>query len=265
MQWFVGLAEGSLGFKQYANMAKVAIHTALKHTSLQPHVLYHGGENDFTRWLDERKIPVIHCKSYLASDIAELRCGEREENIRLALRGIFLRVELPGLSERLNLDNRVLYTDCDVFFCGEVANEFTGIDCKYFAVAGEFDREDHRNMNTGVMWMNLPALRKVDAEFRNYLRENLGSLQSVAWDQGAYRQFFTTNNDSYLWDNLRPELNWKPYWGDCSNAKIIHFHGPKPFQRLYIDSHYSELKHLTGGSYEELCARWGDLFAEANK
>lgn len=64
-------------------------------------------------------------------------------------------------------------------------------------------------------------------------------------------------------DKLRPELNWKPYWGDYAEAKVIHFHGPKPFHQRHIDSHFAELKHLTGGCYDELCDVWADLLAEA--
>ena len=264
MQWFLGLAEGSLGFDNYARMAKVAIHTALRHTSLEPHLLYDGGENEFTRWLRAREIPIIPCQSYLEREIANLSCGEREENIRLALRGILLRLELPQLGERLQLQNRVLYTDCDVFFRGDVAAELSNIDCKYFAVAPEFEPHDYRNMNTGVMWMNLSALRNVDADFRAFVRNNLGSLQKVAWDQGAYRQFFSGHDGSFLWDKLSPELNWKPYWGDSSGAKIVHFHGPKPHHQPHIDSHFPELKNLTGGTYDELCAEWRELLAETN-
>ena len=57
MQWFIGINEGCPAWRQYAEMAKVAIHTALQHTSLQPHCLYDGGENEFTAWLRRRDIP----------------------------------------------------------------------------------------------------------------------------------------------------------------------------------------------------------------
>ena len=263
MQWFLALAESSPAFKQYGEMVKVAIHTARRHTALQPHLLYDGGENELTRWLRARQVPIIPLQTFLLDEIAALRCGEHEINIRSALRGILLRIELPRLGLELELDKRILYTDCDVFFLGEVVPEVAPIDCRYFAVAPEFERADYRQMNTGVMWMNLPALRAVDAEFRAFVGQNLPRLQSVAWDQGAYREFFLSPEDTPQWDRLRPELNWKPYWGDYSEAKIIHFHGPKPYHRAYIDSHFSELKHLTGGCYEELCDLWADLLAEA--
>ncbi|MDQ3198681.1 MAG: hypothetical protein M3Q46_05760 [Verrucomicrobiota bacterium] len=265
MQWFLALAEGSPAFKQYGEMAMVAIHTALRHTKLRPHFLYDGGENELTRWLREREVPIIPCHTFVLEELADLRCGEREAMIRAALRGILLRIELPRLGLEMDLDDRVFYTDSDVFFLGEVTDELAAIDCRYFAVAPEFNPQDYREMNTGAMWMNLPGLREVDADFRRFVRENLPRLQSVAWDQGAYREFFCGPGEEPKWDKLRPELNWKPYWGDYSSAKIIHFHGPKPYHRDYIDSHFSELKHLTGGCYEEICDLWTDRLEEAKQ
>ena len=264
IQWFLALAESSPAFKQYAEMAMVAVYTAKRHTSLQPHFLYDGGENGLTRWLREREVPIIPCQTFLLDEIAHLRCGEHEAKIRQALRGILLRLELPRLGLELGLDERVFYTDADVFFRDEVADELAATECQYFAVAPEFDRQEYRQMNTGAMWMNLAGLRRVDPNFREFVRANLPRLQSVAWDQGAYRKFFLGPDGERLWNNLRPELNWKPYWGDYAEAKIVHFHGPKPFQRGYIDSHFAELKHLTGGSYEEACDLWAKLLEEAS-
>jgi len=265
MQWCLALAEGCPAFKEYGDMVKVAVHTALRHTSLQPHFLYHGGENELTCWLRAREVPIISCRSFLRNEIAQLRFETEEANFRAALRGIFLRIELPALGTELNLNERLLYTDCDVFFRADVTKELTPNDCQYFAVAPEFSREDYLHMNTGVMWMNLPGLRTVDAKFRAFVRQNLSRLRNAAWDQGAYREFFARENNSFAWDKLQPELNWKPYWGDYSNARIIHFHGPKPFQRPNIDSYFPELKHLTGGCYNELCDLWADLLIQAEQ
>ena len=262
MQWFLALAEASPAFKEYGEMVKVAVHTAQRYTSLQPHFLYRGGENDLTRWLRDRGVHIIQCRSFLENEFAALECGEHEIAIRAALEGILLRVELPKLGLRMKLDERVLYTDCDVFFRADVCQELTAIDCRYFAVAPEFDQQNYLQMNTGVMWMNLAGLRRVDEEFRSFVRQNLARLQAVAWDQGAYREFFARGANGFAWDKLRPELNWKPYWGDYGAAKIVHFHGPKPFQRSYVSSRVPELNHLTGGCYTRLCDEWESLLAE---
>ncbi|MFN2508328.1 MAG: hypothetical protein ABR589_06100 [Chthoniobacterales bacterium] len=262
MQWFIGINEDCPAFKQYAQMAKVAIHTALRHTALQPHCLYDGSENDFTAWMKRKGVRIIRCQSFLLDELARL--GERRSNPQLlsATRGVFLRTELPSLQERFGFDDRVLYTDCDVIFRSEVVDTLQPIASEYFAVAVESDRAQPEDMNSGVMWMNLPGMRRRDEEFRQYLRKRIDWLPGVSWDQGAYRYFYQNPEQGYLWETLPPELNWKPYWGDYSRAKIIHFHGPKPFQRNYIDSYWPELKFLTGGSYKELCDLWQQLLQE---
>lgn len=264
MQWFIGINEGCPAFQQYADMAKVALHTARQVTSLRPHVLYDGGQNGFTRWLADREIPIICRRSFLVPQLERLAAQRKDPAIASVARGVFLRVELPALYSEVGLDERVLYTDCDVFFRSDVVADLESLTSHYFNVAPEFTSSDYDNMNSGVMLMNLRELSVRDAEFRNFITANLAKLQSVAWDQGAYREFFRAANRKPLWGELSPESNWKPYWGDYSNARIIHFHGPKPFQRNYIDSHYAELKHLTGGCYQELCDVWGELLEEAN-
>ncbi|CAN5185862.1 glycosyltransferase [soil metagenome] len=263
MQWFFALAEGCPGFDYYADLARVAVHTAMRHTSLQPHFLYDGDENHFTRWLRDRQVPIIRCRTFLDTELATFKGGPDEANTRSTGRGILLRIELPQLQVQLGLDDRVLYTDCDVFFRRDIAEDLRGLAPHYFAVGPEFSRDDYRHMNTGVMWMNLPQLRTVDAPFRAFVRQNLPRLPQIAWDQGAYREFFAGDENTFQWDRLPPELNWKPYWGDDPQAKVIHFHGPKPFQRPYLDSHFPELKTLTGGSYDDLCEEWAELLAEA--
>jgi hypothetical protein len=64
-------------------------------------------------------------------------------------------------------------------------------------------------------------------------------------------------------DGRRSDRNYKPYWGDYAKARTIHFYGPTPYQREFIDSHFSELKDLTGGCYQELCDLWADVLEEA--
>ncbi len=263
MQWFFALNDSAPAFRQYADMAKVAVHTALGHTALEPHCIYDGEENDFTAWLERRNVRVIRCQTSLLDDIAAL--GERRKNPDLlrATRGVFLRLELPALQKRFGFDDRVLYTDCDVIFRREVADCLAPLHPRYFAVAVESDTARLDDVNTGAMWMHLPALRERDEEFRSYIRAQMDDLPAVSWDQGAYRAFFRRADGMPLWDLLPPELNWKPYWNEYAGARIIHFHGPKPFQRNHIDSHWPELKFLTGGRYAELCELWQQLLDEA--
>ncbi|MBV9200089.1 MAG: hypothetical protein JOY83_10230 [Alphaproteobacteria bacterium] len=45
----------------------------------------------------------------------------------------------------------------------------------------------------------------------------------LAHDQTAIIQVL-----GWRWQRLPAEFNWKPYWGYSDQAKIVHWHGPKP-------------------------------------
>ena len=262
MHWFFALTEASTAFRQYAEMVMVAVHTAARRTSLVPHCIYDGGENEFTEWLTKRSVRIVQHRSFVADQLAAL--GERKGNPHLgaALAGAFSRVELPDLVATLGSPDRILYTDCDVMFLDEVAPELEANACEQFAVAPESVQDDYVNMNTGVMLMNTTALRESLPAFRQYILENLEVLERESWDEAAYRWFYRTASGP-TWDRLRPELNWKPYWGEPDGAKIVHFHGPKPYQRPYIDSHWPELKPLTSGAFHRLCDDFDRLLRDA--
>jgi hypothetical protein len=262
MQWYFALTEDSTAFRQYAEMVMVAVHTARKVTSLEPHCLYDGGKNDFTAWLRKRGVGIIPHRSFVRDALAELGRRKGNPHLAAALSGAFSRIELPEIVARVAGTERILYTDCDVMFLDEVVPALEANDCTHFAVAPESDRTDYVNMNTGVMLMNTVRLHESLPEFREYVSKNLEALEAESWDEAAYRWFYRDENGP-LWDRLQPELNWKPYWDENPGAKIIHFHGPKPFQRDYIDSHWPELKSLTGGAYLSELQRWDALLAEA--
>ena len=46
--------------------------------------------------------------------------------------------------------------------------------------------------------------------------------------------------------------NYKPYWDSIEDAKILHFHGPKPHQMNNISEYPENLKHLVSGGYFEM-------------
>ena len=262
MKWFFALTEDSTAFRQYAEMIMVAVHTARKFTSLIPHCLYDGGENDFTEWLTRHDVRIVRHRSFVREALTELGRSKGNPHLAPALSGAFSRVELPEIVVRLGGAARVLYTDCDVIFAAEVVPELEENACEYFAVAPEGVQDDYINMNTGVMLMNIERLRESLPKFRGYISENLAELEKESWDEAAYRWFYRDDTGP-LWDRLRPELNWKPYWGENAKAKIIHFHGPKPFQRDHIDAVWPELKFLTGGAYDAVVERWSALLEEA--
>lgn len=166
--------------------------------------------------------------------------------------GAFLRVDLPSIACELGERDKVFYTDCDVIFQSEVVTDLLACPVQYFSVTPEFTIGDYEHMNTGAMLINVSQLRDSLPEFRQFIIDNMETPRTDSWDQSAYRHFYRTSKGVRLWDELPATLNWKPCRAITRPHKIIHFHGPKPYQRNFIDSHYSQTKHLTGGAYEEL-------------
>jgi lipopolysaccharide biosynthesis glycosyltransferase len=114
------------------------------------------------------------------------------------------------------------------------------------ACAPEHRQDDFGYFNSGVMVMNLPALRATADRLRATVTARLPNMQPHD-DQGAL-------NDCYRneWDRLPNEWNWKPYWGTNPDAKLIHFHGPKPGTvRDMLDGNVSKF----GPEFEEIFNR----------
>lgn len=263
MDWYCALTEDSPGFRQYSEMVMVAVYTARKFTSLRPHLIYDGKDNEFTAWLDRHDVKIVRHRSFMREELAKL--GQREKNpyIEAVISGAFLRVELPRLVPAAQDDQIVFYTDCDVVFKGDVLPQLQATNCEYFAVAREAQDAQSDRINSGVMLMNLAALRRTADAFYKFINEHLNELKGEAWDQGAYQRFYRDDDGRPLWTWLPLEMNWRPYWGNNSSARIVHFHGPKPFQRDDIDAVYPELKPYTGGAYLETIQAWDVLLKEA--
>ena len=82
MDWYFALTEDSTAFRQYAEMVRVAVHTARKVTALEPHCIYDGNENDFTVWLRKRDVRIVPHRSFVRDALAEL--GRKKNNPHLA-------------------------------------------------------------------------------------------------------------------------------------------------------------------------------------
>lgn len=268
MKWFFGLNEQSTVFEDYSKMLKVAVKTAQKFTSLEPHFLYDGEENSLTDWLQKQNVIIIKRRSFLYDKLAEIADKRNKTDYLTIGAGAFLRTEIPQLSVEMNFqDDFVLYTDLDVMFQHEVVSGLQKFSPKFFAVAPEFSKDNYKEMNSGVMLMNLKNLREIDEKFRAFMIKNIETLVDSAWDQGAYKRYFKTIFGGFKWDKLPVEFNWKPYWGKNDSAKIIHFHGPKPTQRsiLFSDRMPADLGvllPLANADYKDFCASWDDFFAQ---
>jgi lipopolysaccharide biosynthesis glycosyltransferase len=256
LRWFLALRENPLSLEYHAQLVRVAVYSAQKNTHLIPHFLYDGGENHLTEWLESQGVAIIRCRTRLDDALQQLD----DEMARDIARGAFLRLEIPRvMREHAWEDPFVFYTDCDVLFLKEVVSELLSIRPTKFAVAPQTGRNDFVKMNAGVMLMNIRGMSEDEDEFVDYCRANMLKLRESAWDQGAYREFYAGK-----WDKLPPEFNWKPYWGDSSKARIVHFHGPKPFQaNLANDERATDLvARLASGDYQKLSSLWKSVLAE---
>lgn len=258
LRWFFALREHPASFETHSQLVRAAVHSAQTYTSLLPHFLYDGEENRLTEWLSRRGVPIIRCQTRLMEALSRFEDSAAQE----IARGTFLRLEIPRIMREQRWPDRyALYTDCDVLFLGEVVPELLALRPEVFAVAPQTKKTDYEKMNAGVMLMNIPGLSRDEEAFIQYCRDNMEAISKNAWDQGAYREFYAGR-----WDRLPLEFNWKPYWGDASQARIVHFHGPKPFQADLADSERATelVQRLASGDYQKLSARWREELAASD-
>ena len=211
MKWYACLNDAALD--EYAEHLRVAIGSAIDIAKLEPHIVFDGdparlygavGRSDF----------VLHNRvSALREEIA-LTPATPGWCPNVA-RGTLLRLEIPFIEEA---DQFVLYTDCDVLFTGLV--DLSLLKPKYFAAAPGHNPDNWHNLCSGVMLLNVAAMRKAHPYLMNVARAHLGVPHF--YDQEVLNTAFLNR-----WDRLPLEAHWKPYWGPNPSSAIVHFHGPK--------------------------------------
>ena len=229
MKWYFACNDRS---PDYEYMIKAAVESAVRNTSLKPVMLYDGAANSLTEWASKQGVEVI---AHRVSFYSALEAFYSPDLLPTAS-GTFLRCDIPIIETD---DECVLYTDCDVLFTETFDLPEPP---KLFACAPETHPQDWSILNAGVMVMNVPALRQSHAAFKSFIEDQLPTL--TTFDQSAYNRFYAAQHTQ-----LPLEYNWKTYWGKNPNAKIIHFHGPKPKDLLHI---------LNGGSVSDI---YRDLFS----
>jgi hypothetical protein len=211
-KWY--LCSNERGLTRTFDDIKVAVISARKNTTLTPILLYNGHTRSEVSWLTDNGVEVIFTESSF-SDSLRRAYGR--------LYGTFsahwLRVDIPEIE---GTDRYVLYTDTDVMFLSDPAM-FT-FQPEFLAASEEMAVGHRGHFNSGVMVMNIPNLRAVRPEFLKSIENRLeADFTYPSHDQKSFNDFFL---DRVSW--MDPHFNWKPYWGWDDNARIIHFHGPKP-------------------------------------
>jgi hypothetical protein len=193
--------------------ARLAVLSARLVGGLEPRLLYHGARNAFTGWMTVQGVTVIDAEPPC---LDALRDAARQGHPHGHSIGHWLRLAIPHLDHDSGF---ALYTDCDVIF--RRRPHFLRLTPRVFAAGPEFAPDAWNYFNSGVMLMNMAAMRATAAALETVLRDRLGRPEPYD-DQIALNQAYRGH-----WERLDPRLNWKPYWPMRSDAAILHFHGPK--------------------------------------
>jgi hypothetical protein len=223
MKWYFGLNE--TGVHNGTGLhAKLAVLSARRVGGLEPVMLYTGQADDFTGWMRGQGVEVLH----ITLPFAELVHAKGEAGGFLhGFDGHWLRSQICRVEQDAAF---VLYTDCDVVFLR--ALELGEMQPALFAAAPEFRPNNWNYFNSGVLVMNVAALRAGYDAFERFIEAGLEEDPTfVSNDQYAYNAFYRGR-----WERLHPLFNWKPYWGVNTGARVLHFHGPKlPHMRAILD------------------------------
>jgi len=158
---------------------------------------------------------------------------KKDKNFQKIGRGAFLRVDIPYIIDKYQLDCRknYIYTDSDVLVLNkDIEQKLMQLKTEKFMASSESTRtniKEHNHFNTGVLFANTTYMQKTYKDFLKFIETHDYNFDAL--DQGAFITFYGYDNHDFL-DN---SFNWKPYWGINQNANIVHFHGPKP--REYYD------------------------------
>jgi hypothetical protein len=227
MRWFLGLNHDAPHYAAYADMVRAALLSAPPGCGLAPHLLFDGPECDLTRWFQAQGGTVIFRESFLKPELLRAAADPATRYAAAHGNGVFLRAEIPDLMrERGWTDETVLYTDNDVLLTARFRASDLPPPTHAIAVAAEGDRGNLAAFNSGFMVLHLPRWWPLLERFKQFLVADLPRSLRADWDQHSLRQFFRDDFQA-----LEPVWNWKPYWGENPDARLIHFHGPKPFLR----------------------------------
>ena len=239
--------------KSYDEMTRVAVLSALANTTLTPVCVFTGARNGLSRWLEARGVRMVYhrpaWREKLINALARARSLNHDKKSSPLYQSdekmvsTFLRIDIPTLGF---VDPYVLYADIDVVFLSDVGvADFGEKPPRYFTMGAEsdgplisvYDRKNKKNVNlgnAGVMLMNVENLLRTHADFTKWVFSPRNAARGIHFgiygpgDQGAYNEFYQGRFEVRAW----PLFNWKPYWGYTPQAKLIHFHGPKPAEYL---------------------------------
>ncbi len=256
MKWFIGLNAVAPQFSEYARMIRVAVWTARRFTELEPVLLFDGPSCELTKGFESSGGTVVFMESRFKPDLLRLAAERDNPEIGLFGPGAYLRLEVPAIAATMaGKPEPVLYTDCDIMF-----DQGFDIDAlprfeTPIAVGPGSDDARMEDWNSGVMFFNLERYFPIEEEMVQFMREDLHHAVRHNWDQYSLLRYFR-KPETYTF--LLPRWNWKAYWRLNPRACVIHFHGPKPFHRKFLNTPNFPAKYqpLLNNFYFQHAARW---------
>lgn len=225
----------------WPNLIRASVESALQHTTLEPHFIYDGEPSGLTAELQQAGV-VVHFHQLSFAPALEAYYVDKPDHAAVA-KGAFLRFDIPLFTD----DPLVLYTDADVMF--QPGFSVSGYCPEFLAAAPELVRGELRDLNSGVMLLNIPAWKVKRAALLEFTPKNL----DLGLDQEILRAFVGTD---YL--QLPDRFNWKPYWGQMPDTAIVHWHGPKP---ATVAAWLLDRTHSTHGTWSALLERNPEAYA----
>ena len=207
---------------------KVAIASFRRFNNYTPiYIIYDGQDTSLEEF--RKKMPRVTVVPWSSSFKTEILTSKHSSGWKQTALGALLRLDIPLVIDKVQLPIKYyLYTDCDVLFFKDPIPKLLEKKPMYFCAASEFKKKRSDHFNSGVLWCNYAKmLRSYHSGFAKYVLKSpmllTGGGGGGGFDQSVLNHFYRQEREF-----LKPEFNWKPYWGLSPSIYILHFHGPKP-------------------------------------
>lgn len=204
LKWLCRLNEAELRFKGACLLA--AIHSCLANTTLEPHLLYSGQPNQFTKYLESLGVAIDEWIFPHTSPDAQIKGSAEKLSADLAF------LDLPLIEKS---DDIVLYTDVNVLFKSDP--KFEAAPHILAAPASHCDpyAACSTGLDLGIMLLNLRGLRLLREPMLEYLSSTAGNGLSVAHGISAFLES--------IMDILPPQYNHSPFQPSVALPVIVHY------------------------------------------
>ena len=222
--------------RRYNYMLKPEVLSARAHASLQPVCLYSGNtSSSIYKWLTSHGVHIIVRDPSWAA-VLENQLNNSNENRRhshlysdpkMAV-GAWQRIDVPVLPY-LSEHEHVLFTDSDVYFTKPLTLHSFELSLPT-TIGMAPEAVETFPFNSGVMLMNLPALKATYASFLKFVFSNDHGMYFPNYGPalGQWIRGPITSSMSIRCAMLPKVFNAKPYHEVDSKAAVVHWHGLKP-------------------------------------